>query len=408
MTLVSDWLPKLVALVTMLLLARRLGAADFGHFAVALGWISYAWWAVDLGQAGYSIRTLATATSERQRTLGSEIFSLYLSLSVLASAVLVGLLLVLDGTGSPENRLLLVLVPYLVAYALFPDWWLRARGQLVALGVANWVIAVAFAAAVLLLEPGDGSAYAAAFALTPLGGAAVALVALSRQGNRPRWAGSPAAWRRHLRVSLKFSAAGAGGQVAVPLALATMTATGDPVAAGAFAIGLRVSASAANALWLLLHNALPQLLAEQRRPGARVLLLAAGLPLLGVLVAVALWQPVLGPALGPSYDGAGAYAALGALLLVVWGPKYVVEIGLITAYRDVPRIAMNTVPPLVVAAAAVSGLAPDHSWTMPAALLLGEGAAAAVGLVLLRRAERPPDVLASASPPSRARAEASP
>lgn len=385
MTLVSDWLPKLLTFLSVVLLARRLGAPSFAHFAVALGWIGYAWWAVDLGQAGYSIRTLATRSGPEQRRQGSEIFSLYLTLAVVVTGGLVATLLALHADQSADGRLLLAMSPYLLAYALFPDWWLRARGMLAELGAANWAAALTLPLALLLLPPGDGVAYALALGLSPLAGALVALVVLSRQGCLPHWVPSWTAWRRHLGTSLKFSAAGAGGQISMPLALATMTATGDARAAGAFALGVRASASAANALWLLLHNALPRLLAGRRRITPAAAATSAGLPLLGIAVGVLLWKPLLLPAVGPSYADAGTYVILGLLLLAVWGPKYLVEIGLVSTFGDVQRIAMNMVAPVLVVAVVLTDLSEGRSWLMPATLLVGEAAAAAVGYLLLRR-----------------------
>jgi hypothetical protein len=286
---------------------------------------------------------------------------------------------------SPDGRLLLAMSPYLLSYALFPDWWLRARGQLLQLGAANWAAVVCLSAAWLLVPRGDSVAYALAYGLAPLAGAAVAMWALVRQASRPTWTPSWTAWVRHLRTSLMFGAAGVGGQISVPVTLATMTATGDPRAAGAFALGMRAAAAAANALWLLLQNALPRLLAAARPVPGRIAAAAMLPPLLGVGVAALLWNPLLVHVVGSSYEGAGAYAALGALLLAVWGPKYVVEIGLVATFGDAQRIVVNTVAPVLVVATVIAGLASGRPWVMPVALLGGEGLAALVGYALLRR-----------------------
>ncbi|MCW2600022.1 MAG: Polysaccharide biosynthesis protein [Frankiales bacterium] len=396
LTVMSDWLPKLVAFLGVLLVARRLGASEFAFFAVALSWTGYAWWAIDLGQAGYSIRTLAASSGAAQQRLGSEIFSLYLALAAVVSAGLVAVLLLTRAYHAPDGRLLLAMSPYLLAYALFPDWWLRARGQLLQLGAANWAAVVTLVVAWILVPSGDGVAYALGYGLSPLAGATVAMYILARHGSLPTWTPSWTAWLRHLRTSLMFGAAGVGGQISVPLALATMASTGNPRAAGAFALGMRASAAAANALWLLLQNALPHLLTGTRPVTARTAIGAAMPPLLGVGVAVLLWHPLLAPALGSSYAQAGGYAALGALLLVVWGPKYVIEIGLVATFGDAQRIVMNIVPPVLVVAAVLTGLQTGRSWAMPTALLCGEGLAAVVGYALLRRRTVPelkvPDV----------------
>src|SRR4051794_7449653 len=166
LTLLSDWLPKLVSFLTVVLLARRLGADEFAQYAVALSWVGYAWWGVDLGQAGYSIRTLAVARGEQQHRLGSEIFSLYLALSLVVSAAVVVLVVATTGSGSSSGRLVLAMTPYLICYGLFPDWWLRARGMLWELGAANWAVAVGFLAAVLVL-PVQPALDALAFGLSP-------------------------------------------------------------------------------------------------------------------------------------------------------------------------------------------------------------------------------------------------
>jgi O-antigen/teichoic acid export membrane protein len=392
LTLLSDWLPKLVSFATVVLLARRLGAPEFAQLAVALSWIGYAWWGVDLGQAGYSIRTLAAATGAEQRRLGSEIFSLYVALAAAVSGIVVLVLAVAGDLAGGSGRLLLAMTPYLLCYALFPDWWLRARGQLWQLGAANWAVAGGFLAAVLAL-PRNAALDALAFGLSPLAGAAVSLTVLWRARQLPQLQVSRRAWRTHLRTSLLFSASGAGGQVATPLALASMTAA-NPGAAGAFALGLRASGAAANALWLLLHNALPHLLAQRRadarrRLGVRYVLAAAVPPLLGVLIAVALWHPVRDHVIGPSYSRYGGYLLLGAALLVVWGPKYLVEINLIASFGDLRRIAMNMLAPVLVIAALISGITDSRPWVMPTALLLGEVLATALGFVLLNRCPAP-------------------
>jgi O-antigen/teichoic acid export membrane protein len=406
LTLVSDWLPKLVSFLAVVLVARRLGAPEFAYFAVALSWMGYAWWAVDLGQAGYSVRTLAATSGARQRRLGSEIFSLYLTLAVVVSLLLVALLLVTGAAGSREGTLLLAMSPYLLAYAVFPDWWLRARGQLLHLGAANWAAVLSLLLAWALVPPGDAVAYALAYGLSPFAGAVVAMVALGRAGALPRWVASWTAWGQHLRTSLLFGVAGVGGQVSVPLTLATMTSVGSPRAAGAFALGLRASAAAANALWLLMQNALPRLLAGSRPVTGRMAAAAAVPPLLGVGVAALLWHPLIEPVVGPSYAGAGSYAALGVLLLAVWGPKYVVEIGLVATYGDKQRIAVNWVSPVLVVGAVVWGLADGRSWVMPVVLLTGEGLAAVLGFGLLRgrRAGDRAEGTTAASPAKRASA----
>ena len=383
LTFVSDWLPKLVNFVAILLLARRLGAPSFAYWAVALAWIGYAWWAVDLGQAGYSIRTLASTDDSQQRRIGSEIFSLYLALALTVTLGLAAVLTALGSFHSPHGRLLLAMSPYLVSYAVFPDWWLRARGLLMQLGVANWAAAVALLTGVILLPARDGVGFALCYALAPLAGAAVALLVLAHRHFLPRLTLSPRAWIRHLRISLKFSAAGLGGQVAVPVALATMAGRSSATAAAAFALGLRAAGAAANALWLLLHNALPRLLHGHNKVTPRAILLAAVPPLIAVGVAALLWEPLILPLVGPSYAGVGGSAALGLMLLAVWGPKYMVEIGLIAAFRDSARIVMNLVPAIVVVAAAASGAAEGRTWVMPVALLAGESAAALLGGTLL-------------------------
>lgn len=385
LTLMSDWLPKLVAFLAVVLVARRLGAAEFAYFGLALSWMGYAWWSVDLGQAGYSVRTLASSSGQEQRRLGSEIFSLYLTLAGVVSTALVLLLVATGAHRSPDGRLLLAMCPYLLTYALFPDWWLRARGQLLQLGAANWATVLSLLLAWLLMAPGNGVGYAIAYGLSPLAGAAVGLWVLRRQGSSPVWTPSARAWGQHLRKSLMFGAAGLGGQVSLPLTLATMTAVGDPRAAGAFALGMRASASAANALWLLLQNALPRLLSGVRPITAWTVAAAALPPLLGVGAAAALWSPLLASVLGTSYLGSGGYLALGALLLAVWAPKFLVEIGLVAAFGDVQRILMNAIPPLLIASAAVTGLGTHRPWAMPATLLCAEGVATVVGYGMLRR-----------------------
>lgn len=387
LTVFSDWLPKLAAFLSVVLVARSLGASDFAWFAVALSWLGYAWWTVDLGQAGYSIRALAAADGPAERRVGSEIFSLYAALALGVSLVLAVALVVSGAAGAPEGRLLLAMSPYLLAYALFPDWWLRARGQLVALGLANWAVVLFFLAGWALSPAGSEHAYALAYGLSPLAGAVVAWAALARHDRHPRWTASWSRWRVHLRTSLLFGAAGLGGQVAVPLTLALMTATGDRRAAGAFALGLRAAASAANALWLLLQNALPRLLHTRARVSVRLLLVAAALPALGLSVAAALWTPLVAPLVGESYRPAGGHLLLGAALLVAWGPKYVVEIGLISRYGDVPRIVMNAVPPAVVLVALAVGTAGAGTAALALALIAGEAAAAGIGFLLLSRRE---------------------
>lgn len=388
LTLVSDWLPKLVAFLAVVLVARSLGAADFAYYAVALSWLGYAWWSVDLGQAGYSVRALATSEPHDQRRVGSEIFSLYLALAVVVTTALAGLLLLTGAGRSPAGELLLAMSPYLLTYALFPDWWLRARGQLLALGVANWAAVLSFLLAWALLPEGSATGYAVGYGLSPLAGAVIAWGALARRGSSPSVVVSWSRWRRHLQTSLLFGAAGLGGHVSLPLTLAAMTQAGDRRAAGAFALGVRASAAAANALWILLQNCLPRLVRAGPTITLRHLAAAAALPALGIAVGAALWTPVLAPFVGDSYAAAAGHLLLGAGLLVVWGPKYLVEIGLIAGYGDTRRIVMNSVPAVVVTAALLAGAARLGTGALVTVLLVGEGAAVAVGVLLLRRSAR--------------------
>jgi O-antigen/teichoic acid export membrane protein len=397
LTTMSDWLPKLVAFVAMMLVARLLGAPAFALFALAQSWIGYGWAAVDLGQAGYSVRTLADRhgrapgngeAGAEERRLGYEIFGLYL---VLAVAVTTGLVVVLLTTelGSTEaGRLVVLMTPFLVSYALLPDWWLRAGGQLGWLGAANWSSVLCFLVALALIPHGHADGYALAYGLAPLAAAAVAWWALSRRGIRPglivRWS----AWKVHLRCSVLFAAAGAAGQIAVPLTLLGMSGAGDEAAVGAYAVGLRVAAAAAGALWLLVQNALPRVLASRRQITWTTAAAAAAPGLLGLIPFVVLWRPVLAPLLGPSYAELGGFVALGLIVLVVWGAKFVVEMGLIAAYADRSRIVMNVIAPLTVTAVLVTGLAGRGAATAPLVLLAGEATGAVIGLGLLRRSRR--------------------
>jgi hypothetical protein len=246
---------------------------------------------------------------------------------------------------------------------------------------------------VVLVPRGHVEGYALAYGLAPLAAAAVAWIALARRGILPRVVLRWRAWKGHLRYSLLFAVAGAAGQIAVPLTLLGMAAAGDTAAVGAYAVGLRVAAAAAGALWLLIQNALPRLLASGRRitgPNA----VAAGLPGLVALIPCALlWRPLLAPGLGPSYAELGGFVALGLVVLAVWGSKFVVEMGLIAGYADPARIAMNAVAPVTVAIVLVTGLAARGAEIAPLALLGGEAAGVLVGLVLLRRSrarQKPP------------------
>jgi O-antigen/teichoic acid export membrane protein len=385
LTAISDWLPKFISFLTMLLVARLLGAAGFAVFALAQAWIGYGWAAVDLGQAGYSVRTLAGRSQDEETRLGYEIFGLYLVLAVSVTAGLVVALRV-SGLGDTDaGHLVVLMTPFLVSYALLPDWWLRARGQLGILGAANGAAVLCFLLAVALLPAGHAQGYAIAYGVAPLAAALVAWLALARRGIRPRLVMRWRAWRSHLRYSMLFATAGAAAQVPVPLTLLGMTAAGDEAATGAYAVGLRIAAASAGALWLLVQNALPRLLASQRRITVSIAL-AATLPgLAGLISGALLWRPLLAPLLGPSFADLGAFVALGLVLLMAWGAKSTVEMGLIAAYADRARIVMNVVTPLAVGAVLVTGLAGRHTAVAPVALLGGEAVSVIVGLVLLRR-----------------------
>src|SRR5690606_39554534 len=127
----------------------------------------YGWAAVDLGQAGYSVRALAGKSRDEESQLGHEIFGLYLTLALAVTGALV-VLLAASGLGStPSGRLLLLMAPFLACYALFPDWWLRASGLLGLLGAANGVAVVSFGAAVVLLPAGDAGGDAVAYGRAP-------------------------------------------------------------------------------------------------------------------------------------------------------------------------------------------------------------------------------------------------
>jgi hypothetical protein len=309
-------------------------------------------------------------------------------LAVVVTGALALVLLVSGSAQSTQGRLLFAMTPYLVAYAVFPDWWLRASGMLGTLSIANWCYVLSFLVALLLLPKGSSVAYALAYGLAPLAGAVVAWYALARRGTLPRFRGDWSAWLSHLRSSLLFAAAGASSQLSVPLTLVAMTAAGDARAAGAFAVGLRVAASAANGLWLFLQNALPRLLSSRRRITAITVLASALPPMVGIGVGALLWHAVIAPVLGPSYAQSGAFVALGIMTLAVWWPKYVVEIGLIASYADVSRILMNVVAPGIVIVSLLTGFSKQHAWNAPLVLLAAECIGATCGFRVLRRRQR--------------------
>ncbi len=257
---------------------------------------------------------------------------------------------------------------FLPAFAAYPDWFLRGARKLKHLAIANASVTFLWLVGVLLIVGGrQPSAYALAYAVSPLGGAAVFWLPRRDQLRGLRNV-HPGSWLGHLRVSSSFALAGILAGSSIPLVLSGVGWMGSAADVGAYTIGLRIAAIAGGAVWVVLLNLTPEVVRRNQNKDALGLTLVFGL--VGVLsfaTIVAVTPNLLIPLIGESYRAGMTWLLLGSAMIVPWSAKFAIETALIARLLDRERIMVSASTLVAVALAALLA----HLLRTPSALPIG-------------------------------------
>ncbi len=369
--------------------AWKLGPAAFGTFALSMAIVQMCWLGVDLGTGAYGLRQVARDPENHVETL-AELVLLNTALAVAVAAGVVAVALSAINTPSLRQSVL-AMTPYLLTFAAFPDWYLRGRGKLRSLALANGATAAVLVVGSLLASvPNIPAAYGLAWAVSPAGGALMFWSESRRIPKAYRWHVSVRQLYRHLRTSILFATAGVLTGAGPTIVIIGMAATASAPVLGAFALGLRLAQNAITAYWLFLQNLVPRLirLDDGTKPKESVALsVAAGIAMFLVGTSV-LYFGV--NQLGSQYRNWLIWTVAGLAVITPWAAKASAEILLVSRDRDRARIwvALASLAGCVVAA--LAGSAFGEPALIPAIVICGEIAAASLGLWLLTTSGRNP------------------
>jgi hypothetical protein len=275
--------------------------------------------------------------------------------------------------------------PFFVAYALFPDWYLRGRSLLRTLTLGNWALFGCFVAGALVAGR-TAWQLGLVWGLSPLAAAVVVRWTGALDGIRLRRGLRPRCWPPHLRVAWRFAGVSVLANVTTPLVLIGLGVLEADGVVGSLALGLRVAAVVAGALWLLVLNLLPAFMRDS--PGRAARRALSALALGGFVWAVAAAATVLlGEwALGADYGSTLGWIVAGQLVLVPLSAKLVGEGAMIARYRDGARVAVAAVPPLLAGLGFGVGVLTSSGAPLVAGLLVGESTAAVLAFLAVRSA----------------------
>jgi O-antigen/teichoic acid export membrane protein len=381
-TVIGEWTPRLVGFGITLYVARRLQPHDFGIYALALAWVHLCWGAVDVGTSNYALRLLAEEPKRREQIF-SELVGLNVCLSVIAAGIGAGLTILIVKDPVTRASLLLMLI-FLLAFALYPDWYLRGTTDLPVLAVGNFASTALWLGLIATLGPvPQPMGFALAWSLSPLAGAAVFW------GRHPRLlrldqALSPRRWLVHLRISSLFAVSGGLSNATIPAASTALRLIGGNVILGSYAVGQRIASVFAGALLIALQNLTPFLVRQRGRirHGWFVgLALLCGSALFGG--AILLIPFTLIPLIGQAYAANIPIILIGLAAIVPWSAKLPIEVLLIARHSDRARIEMQLAS-LVVVAVATAIAAVLQAWPVVAVgYVVGEAIASLMGWLRL-------------------------
>jgi hypothetical protein len=327
----SDWGPRSTLVALQLALAAFLGTAGYATLAIAVASVTAAWSLVDLGLGMFALRESASKSD-----LVRPIFGFYL-LSSMAVMVLFDVVAYWTMGAGQRTLTFALCALYLPLYAAFPDWHLRGTGQLSLLARSNWLIALVTAIPLILTPFSTSSelrllSCALSFGVAP--GVAAAYTAIASPcGLQPSIA--LGAVPKLITRSLPIGVAGACMSAVAPLGLHALTRVASESEVGLFALGLRIATALAAGGWALGQNSLRFIMSLDigAAPTQPRILRA-------VTVATAVWLGVVGIWIAVSLR-LDSFLALGLILSIVYLPKYVGELVLISQRADWTRLSIG-------------------------------------------------------------------
>lgn len=159
-SLVSEALTKGIFFFTTIYLARRLGVANFGLFAVAQTITYYFWLGVDLGVNMYGIREIAKNKDAPQQIAGP-LLGLRVTMGVVIYAILASFVY-FSGFAHDKKLVVLGCGLYLVTYSPYMDWVCKGLEKFRYIAAGSFISSSLFLTGTLLFVKSDADATTAA------------------------------------------------------------------------------------------------------------------------------------------------------------------------------------------------------------------------------------------------------
>lgn len=322
-----------------------------------------------------------------------ELFPLNLATAGLAALCAMAFVIAIRPSGYVLVCCLALLYP--IAYAAFPDWYLRASARFELLGVSNLAITLAWVAmsGVAWVAGAGVWALALAWALSPLAGSVVSLGVLRSAFS----VSNPASFRQsagmHLAPALRFGIAGLLSNVSLPVTLAAMAAGASAASAGAFGIGIRIAALLVGGLGTLSQHLMVDVHGSRSGPSQLRLVLAFAL-FTGIVIAASLVfavSPLFSAVLGVSFEPERLWFVAGVVGLGVAGVKQGVVPHFAAQVFDRRRPWVAAAGVAVTVTTVGFGLASGTSWLLAVGLPFGEAVATALMLGSTLTTSAPPE-----------------
>lgn len=392
----------LLGLVSVPLVTRHLGVADYGRFVTVSSLIFIVSGITEAGLTNVGVREYATGDrASRQRLIGN-LLALRLVMTALGVVLAVGFALVagypavmVHGTLLMGAGLLLASAQFTLAVPLSAELRL---GWVALVDLLRAGVTTALMAALAVLGAGLGAFYAVSIAAAAAALAVTALVVRRGLSVAPR--ADRREWRRLLGETVVYAAASALGIVYFQLAVVLMSLLASPAQTGYFSVAFRIQDIANGIPWLLVSSIFPLLAHAAARDQDRLRHALQRLFEVGVIVGT--WfslATVVGAPFAVDVVGGSRFApavdvlriaAVGMVATFLWAAW---AFALLSLRRHRELLIANGAAVLVAAALNLVLIPPLEAEGAALAILVTELVLAGTYLVLLVRAR--PDLRVS-------------
>ena len=386
-----------LSLVSIPLLVRHLGVADFGRYVAVLTAVNIAALASDLGLAGLALREWSTADDAERPRIMQTLLGLRLAVAAVAAVVALGFAAAADWSGAMVGGTAIAIVG--LAAQVFGDFALVDLAGRLQFGRVALIellrSALGTLLIVVLIVAGAGLVpFFAAWSAAAVVAAALAL----------RSAGNPAAliprfrsadWRPLMTDTAAYAAASAIYVVYFRVVMLVVSVQAGARDVGLFATGYRVIEFAAAVAAVLAGTATPVLARAARRDperlrhqATRTALACAGAGALAAIVLALAATPIMDLIGGDAADGADVVLRILAPTVFTTFAAFGTTASLLVMRRYREVLSVNVVALAIVLAAALSLVPGDGARGGAVAVVIGEVFMALAQGVLLFRALR--------------------